>query len=887
MKHFFEKISNLHTYKAYIAIVGLTGLAFTSCTEDDSAYGNVKSDVLAFNVKNAQEATYAFNNGVPSSRAFFDGQFVQPEGQPEASSVTQIISVGDSCHADMGELCMVETTATGIQDETSSVLQTRANIATAITANFSTFGYSGASEDAINTLWFYNEETTSTGELATKISWTKARPYGLFYGISPQVTSANSNLTIFPENYQGMPYLNYEVAKNVTAQKDLMTACSGAVRHDASGTLSRVDLNFYHALTAVRFKVGKNLSYSKTINKIELIGAKSKGKFTLSTKANENGSWSDISAPTTFTLDGLNVSTAGNVGDMLIGKDNDNCTFYMLPQELEGVSAKIYFADGTSLSANLTGTWKAGTTVTYSLSEKNSDWVYTFEVTDPDDAAYNQNKTSEFNVQSYRKDAKTGEIQPVAWEVVGYSTDGVNYGMDRKPDWLLNLKDASGNVIKDGLGTATADGKYAAYAELKTDGIIDLKARRNKQLNDEPAKGSKAYPFNLAKRSDGKESTANCYIIRAKGFYKIPLVYGNGLNSGAYNLRAYESTYIKPNTLHDFVDHKNRKITNPWINKHLQNADGNNTSCVDRAVFLWRISTTNIVNPTIDGDYLTFEVREPLYCGNALIAVYQGKDVVWTYHLWVTTEDSYGRVYCGNDETTRENLYFMNEPLGWVYTNWQGTSYTVPRFVHVKLQQKVGNNSKPLTKEITITQKPGFKYKIGYGTLYQFGRMTPFRGNVSNSFTDETADLGLAIQRPLTVYKNAKYDVYYNLWSIEEDKYGYGVKTVAKTIYDPCPYGFAMPKSNTMEKMSFSKSYWDNGLYFKANNKDYLYFNKASYVDDNGLTNANNAENVYYWLAAPGENNQGAVMEISSTGVKRKVSRARNHLYSVRPLHVD
>lgn len=355
MKHFFEKISNLHTYKAYIAIVGLTGLAFTSCTEDDSAYGNVQSDVLAFNVKNAQEATYAFNNGVPSSRAFFDGQFVQPEGQPEAS-VTQIISVGDSCHADMGELCMVETTATGIQDETSSVLQTRANIATAITANFSTFGYSGASEDAINTLWFYNEETTSTGELATKISWTKARPYGLFYGISPQVTSANSNLTIFPENYQGMPYLNYEVAKNVTAQKDLMTACSGAVRHDASGTLSRVDLNFYHALTAVRFKVGKNLSYSKTINKIELIGAKSKGKFTLSTKANENGSWSDISAPTTFTLDGLNVSTAGNVGDMLIGKDNDNCTFYMLPQELEGVSAKIYFADGTSLSANLTGT---------------------------------------------------------------------------------------------------------------------------------------------------------------------------------------------------------------------------------------------------------------------------------------------------------------------------------------------------------------------------------------------------------------------------------------------------------------------------------------------------------------------------------------------------
>lgn len=80
MKHFFEKISNLHTYKAYIAIVGLTGLAFTSCTEDDSAYGNVKSDVLAFNVKNAQEATYAFNNGVPSSRAFLMGSLCSLRG---------------------------------------------------------------------------------------------------------------------------------------------------------------------------------------------------------------------------------------------------------------------------------------------------------------------------------------------------------------------------------------------------------------------------------------------------------------------------------------------------------------------------------------------------------------------------------------------------------------------------------------------------------------------------------------------------------------------------------------------------------------------------------------------------------------------------------------
>ncbi len=82
-------------------------------------------------------------------------------------------------------------------------------------------------------------------------------------------------------------------------------------------------------------------------------------------------------------------------------------------------------------------------------------------------------------MQSYRKDVKTGEIQPVAWEVVGYSTNGVKYDMNLKPDWLLNLKDMSGNVIQDGIGLLLQQ----LMLNLKTDGIIDLKERRNQQLN--------------------------------------------------------------------------------------------------------------------------------------------------------------------------------------------------------------------------------------------------------------------------------------------------------------------------------------------------------------------------------------------------------------------
>ncbi len=69
--------------------------------------------------------------------------------------------------------------------------------------------------------------------------------------------------------------------------------------------------------------------------------------------------------------------------------------------------------------------------------------------------------------------------------------------------------------------------------------------------------------------------------------------------------------------------------------------------CVDKAVIFWNDGCGNIKNLKRHGDYLTFEMSGPLYCGNALIAVCQGNDVVWSYHLWVTMQDAYSMVNSG------------------------------------------------------------------------------------------------------------------------------------------------------------------------------------------------------------------------------------------------
>ncbi len=61
------------------------------------------------------------------------------------------------------------------------------------------------------------------------------------------------------------------------------------------------------------------------------------------------------------------------------------------------------------------------------------------------------------------------------------------------------------------------------------------------------------------------------------------------------------------------------------------------------------------------------------------------------------------------------------------------------------------------------------------------------------------------------------------------------------------------PKADTMEKLSFTKSYWDKGLYFKANIQQYLFLHKTTYVDETGWASFNNSSIGCYWLAAPGK----------------------------------
>ena len=108
-----------------------------------------------------------------------------------------------------------------------------------------------------------------------------AEPNARFFAVYPS-KEKYSSMTINNTTTAGSPNVDFTVKSNVADQVDLMTACTGDVHYATQGEHPTTNLNFRHALTAIRFAVGQNLSWNKTIDKVEIRNAVMASKYTLS-----------------------------------------------------------------------------------------------------------------------------------------------------------------------------------------------------------------------------------------------------------------------------------------------------------------------------------------------------------------------------------------------------------------------------------------------------------------------------------------------------------------------------------------------------------------------------------------------------------------------------
>ena len=857
------------------------------------------------------------------------------------------------------DVCLIETTIEGV-NPVKLEPGTRANITTLEKlTDFSSTGVRGTAANAIDKEWFNEEKTRNNGILYNTRSWSWLQPHGRFYAVYPESTNGSNGIKFTKPNGTAAPSIEFTVNTDVRKQVDLMTACSGNVQYATRFQAPITNLQFRHALTAIRFAVGQNLSFNKTIKDITLKNVLIKSKYTLSNKLDGTGAaWNHSGYDTrgNVKLSNVNYNTNENPNSIVRNRSQyvnsnvtdltqlrDNYTFYMIPQDLDNkVTAEVLFTDGSKITVPLKGSWKAGTTRTYKLSEKNSSWTYTITATDPNAVAYNATQAN-YKIESYRE--VNGTKQPVAWKVVGYSVDNGTSWTTTKPSWLKSLSKEQGD------GGATAE---QLTATLGTD-IVDLVAERNKTLQNAAPLGTATAPYNLSNATGAAavQNTANSYLISAPGHYMIPLVYGNAIKNGQTNSSAYQKGSEANNTLKNFVDQEGYAITDPWIEKTNNGANRG----IDLAWTIWsdekdlvKLASNNGLYRAADGNlYIKFEVtKENIKSGNAVVAVrrswqtqrqeqrQQGRKKVWvtvtethqqtlwSWHLWFAPKNALDKITVTNKQGNKYD--FTNEALGWKPTAWKGTSYSTPRTVKVKVEQTQGNNGVKQSAVITITQNPATTSRTGYTTLYQWGRKDAFPGttatlavNTINWNAGSEMYMQTILQNPQNYftagYKGnvldaatgfAKYYTFYNLWSMNNTS-AYAEnqansQTVVKTIYDPSPVGFSVPANDaftgftenglnggrmnvdgTDNAQTFNNNFGHN-FWTNSSKTETIFFPAAGFREaGNGSTLSNYSKFGDYWTATPNDNHNGNVMGFDVNSVHPLYRNIRAFGFAVRP----
>ena len=902
-----KKIFN---YVLFASIVGGMTLSVASCSDDDlsSNQGGSNEALVRFSVNDVQSETIA--RGAAMTRGAITPGLANKDlaGQKLAAHSNRNLDV-----------CLIETTVEGINPVKADA-RTRAEIETTIGGDFSSTGIRGVAATSILTTpeWFKAAKTKSNGELYTPIRWSFAQPWARFFAVYPSKDSY-SKLTINDmTSTDNAPSVDFTVEPNVRDQKDFMTACTGEVHYATQGEHPTTNLDFRHALTAIRFAVGQNLSWNKTIDKVEIRNAIMKSKYKLSNAFNGAGATWDNTGATrgTATLSGLSVNTSSNPNVTIMGNTGDNFTFYMIPQVLTGnsVTAYVHFTDNTEITATLKGEWKAGTTRTLKLSEINSNWTYNITATNPSAAAFDATTTDNYGITSYRT-APDGTQQAVAWKVVGYDANGDGtFSMAEKPAWLTSLSKTEGNG-----GTAADQGT----ATLTKD-VGDLLAKRNNELKTATPLGSTSNPYDLSTKGGSvSRSTANSYLISAPGVYRIPLVYGNAIKNGNDNPSSYRTSNAGFFILSNFQDHAGHNIDDPWIEK----THGGANNGVDGAEVVWadaanlvHLSSTPIKHEGANNDaFLEFEVKaSDIQSGNAVVAVTKGsgasKTVVWSWHLWFAPKDALDKIKVTNHQNV--DYYFTKETLGWKPTQWSGSTYSIAHTVKVKVEQTVANNGTKQVSEFTITQNPG-SVKKGVTTLYQFGRKDAFpgvatadikQGSITNAGDNMSIQNG--ILHPDSYYiwgSNWAFNYrYYNLWSADNTVTGDNNvgndNPVVKTVYDPCPVGFKMPANNAFtgftadgqnggtmnvdgtDNVSKYQNNFGHNFWTSSSKTATIYFPASGYRGSADASLYNVGIGGYYWSAVPGYPQFGCYLYFYSSIVNPLYSHILTFGFAARPV---
>ena len=258
------------------------------------------------------------------------------------------------------------------------------------------FGYQKAASVTSNstTTWHVSDDGIKC--------WPEAPATLSFYAYAPD----NSMVTVKSgDDAAGVKTVHYKAETSISTVKDQpdLIVSSNTVSRTSNAEPAKVNLPFYHALTAVTFSVDAAMMPG-TLTKVELVNVNTEGDCTMTASATPSFSWSNQTTPSTFSFD-FNQSVGSSAVTLTSGEQ----TLMMVPQTLP-TDAKVNFTftvNGVSqtLSAPIAGThWEAGKSIIYKLSTNAVSTISATSVSFPttwNDIAV----TSESDKVSYPKKA--------------------------------------------------------------------------------------------------------------------------------------------------------------------------------------------------------------------------------------------------------------------------------------------------------------------------------------------------------------------------------------------------------------------------------------------------------------------------------------------------
>lgn len=412
----------------------------------------------------------------------------------------------------------------------------------------------------------------------------------------------------------------------------------------------------------------------------------------------------------------------------------------------------------------------------------------------------------------------SGTVYPGEPKTLYYSYSGHN-------SLTFNVHSSSTvTVTDDGSGTIETNGSKTVYKLSPVPGSGGDNAN-NSRLRT-ASRGSKDSPVDLSTDNNNLfgaslsgVNTANCYVVRAPGWYSFPLVYGNAIKNGSANTRAYAPSVSGSTALTPFVKADGSGITSPYINASGSKAVSARIEWQDAPGLV--ADGVTLVTAGGSGDRIVFNVPEAtIREGNAVISALDASGgVVWSWHIWVCGASDSDLQPVTVTNKAGNNYKFTKLNVGWVapYNNLQYQQ----REVTLSFTQQGGKSI-----EFKLLQA-GASYSnvIGYCPFYQWGRKDPFAASDGTPNEDPMAEcvkktwyktsgrdttgtramrlgtsLAAYISHPDMYNMDSNGDnTYANLWNATQAKFSSSntstenAAAVVKTVYDPCPVGTCLP----------------------------------------------------------------------------------------------